>query len=64
VVDVETAARALGLSRTLAYRLAKADKFPCRVIRVNSAYRVPTVELLRLLGLDTDVHSSKSRPPP
>ena len=29
VVDITTAARALGLSRTYAYQLAKQDQFPC-----------------------------------
>jgi excisionase family DNA binding protein len=50
VVDVMTAARALGLSRTYAYDLAKRGEFPCRVIRIGTAYRVPTADLLKLLG--------------
>ena len=29
VVDITTAARALGLSRSYAYQLAKQDQFPC-----------------------------------
>jgi hypothetical protein len=52
VVDIMTAARALGLSRTYAYDLAKRDQFPCRIIRVGTTYRVPTANLLRLLGID------------
>ncbi|WP_443029660.1 helix-turn-helix domain-containing protein [Spirillospora sp. NBC_01491] len=43
------AARALGLSRTCAYDLAKRNKFPCRVIRIGTVYRVPTAGLLNLL---------------
>jgi excisionase family DNA binding protein len=51
-VDVGTAARALGLGRSTGYELARRGEFPCRVLRVGSSYRVPTAELLRLLGID------------
>lgn len=50
-VDIATAARALGLGRSTAYELARRNEFPCRVVRVGSSYRVPTAELLRLLGV-------------
>ncbi|SEF78526.1 Helix-turn-helix domain-containing protein [Thermomonospora echinospora] len=53
VVDIVTAARALGLSRTYAYELAKRGEFPCKVIRIGTGYRVPTAPLLDLLGLAT-----------
>lgn len=56
VIDVATAARALGLSRTYAYVLAKRGEFPCRIIRIGTGYRVPTAELLTLLGID-DAHT-------
>ncbi|MFD0904776.1 helix-turn-helix domain-containing protein [Actinomadura sediminis] len=49
VVDIVTAARALGLSRTYAYQLAKNNQFPCKVIRIGNCYRVPTAALLDLL---------------
>jgi predicted DNA-binding transcriptional regulator AlpA len=52
VIDVTTAARALGLSRTYAYELVKRDEFPCRILRVGHAYRVPTAELLAVLGVE------------
>lgn len=52
VLDLMTAARALGLARTKAYSLAKTDRFPCRVIKVGESYRVPTADLLRLLGIE------------
>lgn len=52
MVDVSTAARALGLSRSTGYDLARRGEFPCRVLHVGSSYRVPTAELLRVLGLD------------
>jgi excisionase family DNA binding protein len=51
VVSIMTAARALGLSRTYAYELAKRGDFPCRIIRIGTTYRVPTVELRKLLGV-------------
>jgi excisionase family DNA binding protein len=52
VVDVTTAARALGLGRSTAYELARRGEFPCRVIRVGSSYRIPTADLLRVLGIE------------
>lgn len=51
VLDLLTAARALGIGRTTAYALAREDGFPCPVIRVGGAYRVPTAGLLQVLGL-------------
>jgi hypothetical protein len=52
VVDIPTAARALGLSRTYAYQLAKQDQFPCKVIRIGISYRVPTAAQCALLSSD------------
>ncbi|MGP4026171.1 helix-turn-helix domain-containing protein [Actinomadura sp. 3N407] len=52
VVDIVTAAHALGLSRSHAYELAKRGDFPCRVIRVGTRYRVPTASLLRLIEVE------------
>jgi hypothetical protein len=51
-VDIGTAARALGLGRSTGYELARRSEFPCRVLHVGSSYRVPTAELMRLLGVD------------
>jgi hypothetical protein len=51
VVDLMTAARALGLGRTKAYELAQQGQFPCRIVRVGDLYKVPTADLLRLLGV-------------
>jgi excisionase family DNA binding protein len=50
-VDVGTAARALGVSRSTGYDLARRNAFPCRVIRVGSTMRLPRSEIFRLLGL-------------
>ncbi|WP_243718823.1 helix-turn-helix domain-containing protein [Actinomadura sp. 7K534] len=51
VVSIMTAARALGVSLTYAYDLAKRGDFPCRIIRIGNTYRVPTAELRKLLGV-------------
>ena len=61
VIDVTTAARALGLGRSTAYDLARRAKFPCRVLHIGSSYRVPTAELLRVLGIEP---ANESVPPP
>jgi excisionase family DNA binding protein len=53
VVKLPVAARALGLGRNKAYELVHAGKFPCTVLHLGNAYRVPTAELLRLLGITT-----------
>ncbi|MFE3378671.1 DNA-binding protein [Streptomyces anulatus] len=49
VVDVETAGRALGIGRTLAYQLARNGQFPCTVVRAGRAFRVVTADLHRVL---------------
>lgn len=55
-VDIETAARALGIGRTAAYRLARTGEFPCAVLQVSpgSPYRVLTADLHRLLHVSTE----------
>ncbi|WP_332873367.1 helix-turn-helix domain-containing protein [Actinocorallia populi] len=52
-LDIPTAAKILGLSRTKAYQLAKEGKFPCRVLKIGYSYRVSTQSLLRLLEVET-----------
>ncbi|MFE3148765.1 helix-turn-helix domain-containing protein [Streptomyces sp. NPDC059218] len=51
-VDLRTAARALGIASTTAYRLIREDNFPCPVLRVGRRYRIPTTELMRALGIE------------
>ncbi|MEV7893279.1 helix-turn-helix domain-containing protein [Streptomyces cyaneofuscatus] len=51
-VDLRTAARALGIASTTAYRLIREDEFPCSVLRVGRRYRIPTNELMRALGIE------------
>jgi hypothetical protein len=46
---IEAAASILGIGRTKAYELAKADEFPVKVVRVGRRYVVPVPAILRLL---------------
>ena len=48
--DIETAAAILGIGRTLAFELSKADQFPVRLLRLGRRVLVPIPDLLRLLG--------------
>jgi excisionase family DNA binding protein len=50
-VDLVTAARALGIGRTMAYQLARAGELPVPVLRLGARYRVPTAALLGALGV-------------
>lgn len=52
VVDVPTAAKVLGLSRTAAYELVRTDAWPTTVLHVGRLIRIPTAPLMELLGLD------------
>jgi predicted DNA-binding transcriptional regulator AlpA len=54
VIDVPTAAKALGLSRTAAYDLIKDDEWPTPVFRLGRLIRIPTTPILALLGIDTE----------
>ncbi|MFF5438457.1 helix-turn-helix domain-containing protein [Streptomyces achromogenes] len=51
-VDLRTAARALGICSTTAYRLVRRGEFPCAVLRVGGRYRIPVNELMRVLGIE------------
>ncbi|WP_328913038.1 MULTISPECIES: helix-turn-helix domain-containing protein [unclassified Streptomyces] len=51
-VDLRTAARALGICCSTAYRLIRRGTFPCPVLRVGGRYRIPTTELMRILGIE------------
>ncbi|MEU0058493.1 DNA-binding protein [Streptomyces sp. NPDC006334] len=50
-IDVATAGRAFGIGRTTSYQLARADQFPCKVVRAGRAFRVVTADLHRVLGV-------------
>jgi hypothetical protein len=51
VTDLSTAARIFGLSRSVAYDLAKRGQFPVTVLRFGSRYRVPVAAILHALHL-------------
>ncbi|WP_082526868.1 hypothetical protein [Kitasatospora sp. MBT63] len=51
-IDLDTANRALGIGRSTGYGLAKSGEYPVTVLRLGSAYRVVTSELLKLLGME------------
>ncbi|WP_405671419.1 hypothetical protein [Streptomyces sp. NBC_01530] len=51
-VSLETGNRAFGIRRSLGYKLAREGRYPCRVIRAGSAYRVVTSDLRRTLGAE------------
>lgn len=51
VVDVPTAAAALGVGRTAAYELIRSDGWPTPVLRLGKLIRVPTAPLLELVRI-------------
>jgi excisionase family DNA binding protein len=53
LLTVVQAATALGIGRTVAYRLVRSGDWPTPVIRVGQQYRIPRAPLLRLMGLST-----------
>ncbi len=55
VVDVPTAARVLGLSRTAAYELIRVGGWPTPVFRLGRLIRIPTAPMLSLLGVETPI---------
>lgn len=62
-IDLVTAARVFGVGRTKAYQLARDGRFPCRVFRVGRSYRVPTADLLTVLGVtEADGPTSSGEP--
>jgi hypothetical protein len=60
-VDLVTAGLAFGIGRTMAHQLARNGEFPCRVLRLGNAYRVPRAEILRALGI-TEPDSAMDSP--
>ncbi|WP_322769650.1 hypothetical protein [Frankia sp. Cr1] len=50
-----TAAKALGIGRSVALDLAGRDEFPVPVIKLGRRWVVPTVPLLRVLGIEPDI---------
>jgi excisionase family DNA binding protein len=52
VVDLATAARAVGIHVNTAYKLVKRGEFPCTVLRPGYRYRVPTTSLMKALEIE------------
>jgi hypothetical protein len=50
--DLEIAGEILGIGRTKAYEMAKANAFPVKIIRVGRRYKVSVPALLKLLDAD------------
>ncbi len=59
--DVATAAKILRIGRTKAYALAKAEEFPCRIIRVGRRYLVTVQSILTLVAPDQSGSSQSSQ---
>ncbi|WP_035800128.1 hypothetical protein [Kitasatospora mediocidica] len=57
-IDLDTANRALRIGRSTGYGLAKAGQYPVTVLRLGSAYRVVTSDLLKLLGMERRADSA------
>ena len=51
VVDLSTAAKALGLGRSAAYELVRTGGWPTPVLRLGRLIKVPSAPLVELLGL-------------
>jgi hypothetical protein len=62
-VKVETAARLMGIGRSLAYELVRRDEFPCTVLHVGNRYIIPTASLLRVLDINPEPASRKAAQP-
>lgn len=59
-LDVPTAARVLGIGRTMAYDLVRTGQWPTPVVRIGRLVKIPTAPLVALLGAaHTDQHASE-----
>jgi predicted DNA-binding transcriptional regulator AlpA len=60
VIDLPTAADALGIGRSAAYELVRMGQWPTPVVRLGRLIRVPTEFLFELLGLHVDEAGRRS----
>ena len=51
-LNIEQAAKMLGISRSSAYKAAREGTLPVQAFKIGGRYVVPTKPLLDLLGLD------------
>jgi len=52
VLDVPTAAKVLGIGRSLAYDLVRRGEWPTQVLHIGKLIKIPTQPLVQLLGVD------------
>jgi hypothetical protein len=52
VLNVTLAATILDIGRSKAYEAVATGTWPTRVIRIGRCIRIPTTEVLRLIGVD------------
>lgn len=50
MLEVPEAATLLGIGRTLAYELVRADQWPTPVVRIGRLVRIPSGPILELLA--------------
>jgi len=60
-VDLQTAARAFGIGRDQAYRLAREGTFPVPVLRLGRYLRVSRAAVMATLGI-SDAHGTTVSP--
>jgi predicted DNA-binding transcriptional regulator AlpA len=54
IVDLATAARALGVGRSAAYELVRTGQWPTPVLRLGKLIRIPSAALVELAGVFTE----------
>jgi hypothetical protein len=57
IVDLQTAANAIGISIGTAYKLVHQNQFPCPVLRPGYRYKVPTAGLMKCLRIEDTIVS-------
>ena len=60
VIDLPTAADALGIGRSAAYELVRIGEWPTPVIRLGRLIRIPTAALHLLVGLPTSASDPRA----
>jgi predicted DNA-binding transcriptional regulator AlpA len=63
VLDLPQAGRILGIGRTSSYKLAERGEFPCRILRFGNSIKVPTADLLAVLGIPVPHPPATGAPP-
>jgi hypothetical protein len=61
VLDVPTAAKVLGIGRSLAYDLVRRGEWPTQVLHVGKLIKIPTRPLIRLVDGSTVEGSDADR---